>query len=76
MGQINIAKTFRKDPRKLQTLLTARSGIWYGLAILDKQVEEKSKKARLGDTLNDSQSSMDDIFYLQLLLFSNFSNIS
>ncbi len=64
IGQFNFARSFRKDPSKLQCLLNARSGIWYGLAVLDKQLssEVKQQKEGAGDTTVSNDLFGEDMF--------------
>lgn len=50
IGQLNFSKSALKDPSKLQALLNARSGIWYGLALLDRQVDLKKDYTDTADT--------------------------
>lgn len=63
-GQFNFTKSFRKDPAKLQSLLNARTGIWYGLALLDKQLSNKIAKQQegLADTTDKSSLFGEDLF--------------
>lgn len=61
LGQYSFSRSSRKDPARLQTLLNARSGIWYGLAMLDKSVEEQKNSM---DTIKSASTSIfgDDMF--------------
>lgn len=56
MSQFNFARVLRKEPAKLQALLNARSGIWYGLAMLDKEVGAMQSDSGSSDT------SLSDLF--------------
>lgn len=56
MSQFNFAQVLRKEPAKLQALLNARSGIWYGLAMLDKEVGAMQSDSSSSDT------SLSDLF--------------
>lgn len=56
ISQFNFARVLRKEPAKLQALLNARSGIWYGLAMLDKEVGAMQSDSGSSDT------SLSDLF--------------
>jgi len=44
ISQVHFARVSRTEPARVQALLNARSGIWYGLAMLNKEIAEKSKQ--------------------------------
>ena len=59
-SQFFFARTLRKEPAKLQALLNARSGIWYALAMLDKEVGKQE------GSVDSSDTSMSDIFGMDM----------
>ena len=61
MSQFNFARVLRKEPAKLQALLNARSGIWYGLAMLDKEVGAMQSDSGSSDT-SSSDLFGEDMF--------------
>ncbi len=60
--QMNFATQSRKDPAKLQALLNARSGIWYGLALLDREVDLKKSRIDSTDTTMTAALFGEDMF--------------
>lgn len=56
-GQYNFSQSSLRAPAKVQTLLNARSGIWYGLALLDQQKLSKSNTTSAPDS-----NSLSDLF--------------
>ncbi len=60
--QMHFASLSRKDPARLQALLNARSGIWYGLALLDKEVDLKQSHVDSVDTAMTSALFGEDMF--------------
>ncbi|MBN1984309.1 MAG: hypothetical protein JW795_22485 [Chitinivibrionales bacterium] len=65
MAQMNYAKTVRTDPARLQALLNARSGIWYGISMLQHAMQDSVQEA---DTPIDSSQKSTSILFSQELL--------
>ncbi len=50
-SQLMLARPSLKTPSEIQSLLTARSGVWHGIAILNRQGNEPARSS--ADTLED-----------------------
>lgn len=59
-SQFFFARTLRKEPAKLQALLNARSGVWYAMAILNKEV------GMLQSESDSSDTSLSDLFGMDM----------
>jgi len=61
-SQYNYARSLLKDSAKLQALLNARSGVWYGLSLMEKKVREKVKRKRIPADSGKSSGFNEDMF--------------
>jgi hypothetical protein len=59
VGQYNFSRYFYKSPQKIQAILNARSGIWFGLNLLDKQLSEKNNSRRSIDSVMSIPFNLD-----------------
>lgn len=59
-AQLRLSLSPLKDPHRLQALLNARTGIWYGLALLDMQMKKNASME--SDTLTPQALFGEDMF--------------
>lgn len=50
IGQLNFSRYFYKSAHKTQAIVNARSGVWFGLRLLDKQLSEKNNASSSKDS--------------------------